>query len=236
MTTPVSHGYPDWRQYVGQTDIEVYTDAVVVGAATVIHGRFFVGTSQYLQILYQNASGAGGARLTLSWYKAATGAALIGTQTIDVRLGLFATGTMACLGPYVELSSIADAAGRNIIIRVWQANNPGQENFTLINGSMIAQDFTLIPNGVTQNYLANCVKWGWGYWNAQVHGAAAWDAKLRAIDYLGVATLMDFIPANTAQPVHTIHLPARPLQIDITNSDAVNRNVFCVLSAHVGNI
>lgn len=232
MTTPVQYGHPDFQRTTANADIRVLNNQFVVGAVTVIHGRFFVGTTPSIHVLY--SVNAGGARLTASWFGSETGADLIGTQTVDVLLGQFADGTLPALGPYVELSSICDAAGRTVNIQVWQTTTPATAPPFAVSGQLINVNGTAVGAGVTRTDDATQVCWGWGHWNARLEGAASTRILLLAVDYLGNVTFLDYTSQVDTAPGRMVMLPRMPVRVTSFNNTAAPAGLYLNVSVNVG--
>lgn len=224
MTTPVRHGFPDWGRHSAATDINVFNNQAVVGAATVIHGRFLVGTAPFVHLLY--GVSAGGARLTLTWYGSQAGADLIATNTVDVRSIAQADGSFPCLGPYLELSSIADAAGRVVNLQVWQTEKAGSGFPLGYPDSLIAVPIAVLGAGATRTDNAQAVMWGWGHWFAATEAATTFVHTLQAVNYLNVVNFIAHKGLGVPMGETLFHLPPQMIRVVTTNFDAVAHNVF----------
>lgn len=232
MTTPVAHDHPDWMRTLANTDIGVFNNQVSVGVAGVNHGRFLVGTSPYIQLTYSVQ--AGGARLTLDWYNAKTGSALIGTNTVDILAGGVANGSFPCLGPYVELSSVADANNRTVNLQAWQSSVAGWGAPMNTPGQLIVADAVAVPTATTTDFNAADVMWGWGFWHSHFEGGSVFRHRLYAVSYQSVATLLDFVPASMNIAGNNLMIPPRPMRIQVLQNDGVNRELFATLTVHPG--
>jgi hypothetical protein len=232
MTSPVAYDHPDYQRTTANTGIRVFGNNVVVGAATVGHGRFLVGTSPYVHLLYN--VNAGGARLTLTWYGSAAGADLIATNTVDVRAGQFADGGFPCLGPFLELSSIADAANRTVTLQVWQANSGGNGVPLSFPDNLIVVDTQVLAGGGTRTDNASAVLWGWGHWFALMEAAVTWASTLYAVDYQNNQCLLDLKGLGVAAGGSLFLLPPQPIRVITRNFDAGAHNVNVSVNHHVG--
>lgn len=232
MTTPTLYDFPDWQRGKAATDIRVSSGAPVVGAATATQGRFLVAGAPFLQVLFQVS--AGGAKMTLDWYDAQTGGGLLGTNEIHVLAGLFAAGAVPCLGPYVEISLIADAAARIVTYQVWQSSTYGFGVPSGFPGQLISVDNGNIAAGTTRTDNANCVRWGWGFFHADIEATANTRIRLLAVTYLGATAVLDFVLNTKTGTPSMILLPPMPLRLESLNLNVGAVSLWASLWTHVG--
>jgi hypothetical protein len=232
MTTPISHGHPDWGRTIAATDIQVIRVTHVQAAVEDDLGTFFVGNMPYfwVRMLVNN----GGAKLVLSWMDAATGGNVIATNEVHTRVTITATGPFAVLGPWVQITSLTDVIPRTITVNAWQSLAGGQEVTPDLGNILISQNGTAIGAGATSTYNPIRARWGWGYWSARIESSASTRILLLAVDYLGAVQLLDYTAQGDTAPGRLILLPPMPIRITAFNNDASIRSVYAVVLAHPG--
>lgn len=233
-TTPVQYDHPDYKRTVANTDIRVFAGQATVGVVSVLHGRFLVGTSPFVQLIYQVS--AGGARLTLSWYDGPTGSNLIAVNTVDVLAGVVANGPFPCLGPFLELTSIADAANRTVTLVCWQASVEGNGTPNSFPDNLIVADVVVVGAGATRTDNAASVNWGWGHWVVQMEAATSWLSRLYAVDFQGNTRLIDAVGLGIPAGGRLFFLPANPIRVVTTNFDGVAHNLLLSVNHRLNSL
>ena len=235
MTTPVQHGHPDWSRTVSASDILVLdTGTVAQAAATVVHGRFFVGNLPYLWV--RLFVGGGGARMRLHWYEDLAGGVAIAENLVDVLFPGVAEGPFAVLAPFVEVATLVDAAPRDVNARVWQGLQPSQTDTQLGGCALLSAFQSPVPGFTANTYNAVLVRWGWGHWTALFDLPASYYIRLNAVDYLGVQTLIGFIHSSNPHNGGVIVLPPQPIQIVALNNVAAGHVLTYAVLVHPGPV
>lgn len=232
MTTPVTHDHPDWQRTVSAADIRVidFNDTQTVG--TLSYGRVFVGNLPFLFITL--AVSAGGARLALTFYPSESAVNAIGANIVDTRAGLVASGPIAVLGPWVDMTVTIDATPRTVILEVWQTLVAGQETNPPTLPRLITQDTVSVANNTATFYEATAVKWGWGFWHAGFENTTTHRIKLHQMDYLGVRTMWDFILNGAPDQGKLIPIPAKPLSVEAFHQEGAARFFWTTVLMHPG--
>lgn len=235
MTTPVQHGHPDWSRTVSASDILVVdTGTIAQAAATVVHGRFFVGNLPFLWVrLFVDG---GGARLRLHWYEDLTGGVAIAENLADTRFPAVAEGPFAVLAPFVEVATLVDATPRDVNCRVWQGLQPSQTDTQLGGSGLLSAYQSPVPGFTTNTYDANLIRWGWGYWTSLFDLPASYSVRLNAVDYLGAATLLAYNHFTNPHPGGLIVIPAQQMQIQALNNVAAGHVVTFSVFVHPGPV
>lgn len=232
MTTPSAHDHPDWARTISGTDVKVWSATTAVGVGTVVLGRFLVGNLTHIQL--SMSVDVGGARMFALWYDQETGGTTIATDRVDCRAGIPARGALEVLGPWVQLSLVADAAGRNVSLQVWQSLTAGQGASELIPGNMIAVDTAVLGAGATRTDDALVTRWGHGHWFGHMEAATTFFIKLLGVDYQGNTYMWDAVGLGIPMGSRRIVLPRGPMRIVTTNFDAAPHNISLSLNYHVG--
>jgi hypothetical protein len=233
MTTPVQHGHPDWARTISAADILVIdTGTVQQNNVTEVRGRFFVGNLPHIWV--RIFCDAGGVRLRLHWYQAATGGSAIAENLVDARFISIAEGPFAVLAPFVEVTTIVDAVGRNVNCRVWQGLQASQTDTQNAGSGLLSQFQSNVNAGVINTYDAVLIRWGWGYWTSTFDNPASYGIRLNAVDYLGNVTLLGYHHSANKNPGGPIILPPQRMQITAHNNTAAAHVVTFTVFAHPG--
>lgn len=233
MTTPIAHGYPDWGRQSAASDIRVLEiNGLQQNIPTAGRGTFFVGNSPYIWIIL--SVDVGGLRLSLNWRDAASGGVLIASDAVDTLAGRSCDGPIAVKGPYLEIFTNVDLAGRVITVRIWHSRSVGQDHRANQHNGLIAIDAGNVNAGATQTFNPAAVRWGWGYWNTYISACAVGSMKLYALDYLGAVQLLGYWEAGFGPLATLLVLPPRPIQSVTFNGDAVARTYFISVYCHPG--
>lgn len=214
----------------------VYDQTVTQTVVLLDHGTFFVGNMPYVYIKLSIPLGVGGARLSLAWYSDKTLTDFIGQDNADSRGDIWAQGAIPVLAPYLRLFTSTDIQPRQIHVEVWQT----QQAVTTFDGaagnSLIAIDQFLVGAGTVVAFDAATVRWGWGYWYADLETPIGGRRiKLQATDYAGNRTLVDVVLASKESQKTLLLLPPQPLRIEVNNVGAA-ANFWGVLYHHAGPV
>lgn len=212
---------------------QTYTQNQLVQTFNSTGKRWYVGTNPYVALRY-NCDPGGGVRLAFQWYPAETGGTLMGSNTFDTRAGIEGQGSIAALGPYVEIIVTVDAIPRDVSLGLWSARAPhvgnsfnGPRNALIsVNGVNVA------PGTRTDNAFA--VRWGWGHWTSVFDNGVDTRSTLEALDYQNNAHLLDVMGAGISNDSRLVLLPAMPVRLVQLNADAGALNLYASVLMHPG--
>lgn len=230
LTSPVSHGFPDWNRSVAASDIQIFNNLALNLTGLTQTDVFFVGHMPYM---YIRANSTSSVNVGVSWFadKAAT-ISLFG-DVITTTTGGEAIQSVPVRGPYVRFTLERGAYPGTIGFQALMTPVP----FNAYSGTdgentLISVDGTNVGAGVTSNFNATNTRGGWAYWHAHLETAAAFRIRLQAIDFTGVAHLIDIVPASVNQEGKMLFIPALPMRMQVFNADAVARTFFGTLVHH----
>lgn len=233
-TTPVEHDHPDWARTVSAATIKVFQLTQSQGAASIVHGRFFVGNLPQLWVSLSAVND--GARLQLDWYDAISGGSRITQNTVDVLNQGFAHGPIPTLGPYVEVTTLVNSTPTIVGFAVWQGLVSGQSEIDAIANTLLSVDGQNVNALTTVTHTAQVVRWGWGHWHSIFDNGTDTLSRLYAVDYTGTATLLDTMGAGISNDSRLVLLPRMPVRIVSLNADAVARALYLAVLFHPGPV
>lgn len=224
MTSPVQHGHPDWSRTVSASDIlALDTGTVQQNNLTEVRGRVFVGNLPYIWV--RAFADAGGVRLRLHWYAAASGGSAIAENLVDARSPAVAEGPFAVVAPFVEIATLVDAVGRNVNCRVWQGLQPSQTDTQLAGFGLLSQFQSAVPAATINLYTSSLIRWGPGYWTSTFDAPASYGIRLDAIDYLGNVTLLAYNHSANPHAGGPLYIPPQQMRISAHNNTAAGHVV-----------
>lgn len=229
MVSP--HGYPDWNRQASVSDVHIDQGIgnVIVDGATVYSG--YVGNFRSIGMRLDSATT--GMRFTFRFSHTAGAVVRNAVHAIDVRSATPYQGSIPVMAPYLDVVVNAAAAGQTIDWILWGNYTTGRPNAGDPLGSiLIADNNTTVNAGVTKVVNAGLVHPGDAYWTCR-QSSGSWSALLEALDYQGNVTAFDVMSSAGGQEGHhNVVLPAMPVRISFTNSDAANHTHHVFLAAH----
>lgn len=152
MTTPLSHGYPDWARQSAESDIIVYFVAGQALPALTTVGPFFVGGMPSLYLAYGGTGIRN--RVQFSFYADAALSQLVDQDAVTVSQNGAYTGSITVFAPYVTLTFEADTYPQTYNARVVMA--PDARAATGANasaGQLLLGAPTNVPAGTNQDVI-----------------------------------------------------------------------------------
>jgi hypothetical protein len=206
----------------------------IQGALLVSHGTFFVGNLPSIHL--QLSVLAGGVQLEFSWLDAETGGNQVAITRVDTRAGIGASGPFAVISPFVEISTLVDAIGRDIELDIWQTLTQGQDVASFASNVLIGVDNDPLAALGTNTYNVLQTRWGWGHWAIVVDNCVDWRARLLTLDYQGNVTLLSVFADDTTGGRELVLLPAAPIRVVVQNFTGGATAVFLGVQYHPGPV
>jgi len=226
MTTPITHGYPDWGRFSAQADVVYNVENGTVAANPVTRGAYFVGNVPAVGFFFSVTAGA--ATVLVEWYDSAALTNLLATETYEFPNGTFTQTTLATLGPYLFLSILDGGAGVTFNCRLWAAP-VGRSWASGAGGSvLISVTNTAIAAGVTATNNASEIYVGPAYWTGW-QGLANFVVFLEALDITGAVTTLDRWQSAGLDFWRPVYLPPGRVRIRHVNQSGANTVYSSVL-------
>ncbi len=230
MTSPVSHGFPDWGRQRAASDISILSITNQVANPTIQSDVLFVGNMPYM---FVEAVTAGRMAVDITWFADAGGIDNLGGDRLATPTGGDATVCIPVRGPYVRFDITATPAPQNVNLRVFMTptrfnvQTDGQGNSTLITANGV-----ILGAGANVTLSATVVRAGWGRWGGVLAGSTNMQMRLESVDFNGTVRLYDVIDSSGARTGGLVYVPALPMQIVIINGDPAAHAYHVALSVH----
>lgn len=230
MTTPLQHGYPDWGRQRAASDILVLNVNNVAIPGNRVDGPLFVGTQPYL---YAHALCANQAEITLDWFADAAATIALERDQLVTGIGGDVTQCVPVAGPYLRITTNTSVNPSTTTLRFYMTSSPFA-HFATTGGlnTLISVDNAVIGGFGVATTNATAARGGWVYWNASIYDRTPIFARLFAVQFSGVATLLDFNyhPVNATGKM--VLAPALPLRITVQEQTGVGSTYSAVAIHH----
>lgn len=230
MTTPLSHGFPDWGRQRAASDINILTLSSVNLVASTVYGPFFVGNMPYLYLRFDSASSM---NVGIAWFADAAA-----TQSLFGDVATTATGgecvvAIPVRGPYVRFTVGRGAYPGTVSVQAYMtptrfnvySGTDGETNLITIDGSTINA-------GATSTVNATSTRAGRVHWDATLVLGVVYLVRLYAVDFVGTLHLLGVIDSNTGRGGGVLYVPALPLRVLFSNFDGANKTAYLSVVHH----
>lgn len=230
MTTPVSHGYPDWVRQVAQADavLDSYSFGPVGGITT--KGRYFTGGFKYVGVQVSITGNPG--FLSFLWYDSQTGGTLIGSQAVPFRNSETLSVSIPVQGPWLAVQYIATAGNITGNGLLWTIAGDSPSTAGPLAPKTLIASGTSILAGATRTDSSTEIMGGKAFFSAD-SSLATWVAILEAVDQTGATTGVARL-SNLTIPGMYLLIPSTPMQIRSVNTTGGNGPIRCFLNS-LGN-
>lgn len=218
MTSPVSHGYPDFGRYRATADkVLIAQTAAVINAPQTL-SRLFVGDTPYVFISLSPAVNHFHCRI--DFYDAPSAGNRFSGQALSVRLNQAASWTIPVAGPWMEVILTANAYPATYTLRMDTAHVPYSGLAGEHDGNILLAANQNILAGASATVTAIRVWPGEAHWFCE-SAVATWTARVETLDYLGTATIIDEMRKTAAgDDGRQIFIPPISVQMVVTNQSA----------------
>lgn len=216
------------------------------GTTTVI-GPFSTDSMPYFINVFCETISPIGISIDFDWYDVATGGDRIDNNTATIRStlgGEIARGSFPVISPWVVITvrSTGVIPSGNFNLDLWLSAVPTQGDGVTSAASnlLLAEDGATLVTGVAQQFVAEQVRWGWGFWTAQVinpatgTAAANWIARMYSLNRTGTALLLDAVGSGAMWVPRMIFFPSNTIMVEVEQNDGANRDLYLSARFHPG--
>jgi hypothetical protein len=230
MTQPVPHGYPDFGRYSARADLLLTNQQNVAVNVDTNYVIGFVGGIEALGVS-ANSNGTG-ALWHFDYFSDDTYTLLLSRTSVETGSNRPFEKSLPTYGPFLRITLSPNAAGSTYTLVVWSTtqfaiSNNGQPQRSVL----IGQTTVNIAAGATSTFTAARVWPGGATWTVTGQ-TTGFRATLSHLSRAAVATVMDSIQrATLGTEHHQLFLPARVIEVAITNTSAGAANFDTYVTA-----
>lgn len=224
----------------------ITTDSLT-GTTTTLPGRFSTDSMPYFINVFCETISQISVSIDFDWYDVPTDGERIDNNTVTINSavgGEIARGSFPVIAPWVEITirTTAVIPSGNFTLDLWLSGVPTQGDGVVSAASnlLLAEDGTTLVSGAAQQFQADQVRWGWGFWTCQVvdaaTGAAAanWLARLYSLNRTGTQLLLDSVGSGGLWIPRMIFFPSNTILLDVVQNDGANRTLYATARFHPG--
>lgn len=218
MTSPVSHGYPDYGRFSARADKFIHSQANVVISAEQIYGPYFVGDVEYLGIRVFGQTN--NVSVHAEFLDTPSASFFLSARAFEVNQNCTLDRTILVMGPYVQFRVSPSAANTQFTLRAWTSHASAAGDLSGAASPTLISFAQVIAAG--GNFEADATRiWpGQALWSVSA-SVAAWIFELRTVGYTGTITN---IAVHTRPAIDSdtflVFLPAQQARIRVTNQAA----------------
>lgn len=215
MTSPVSHGYPDYGRFMAGADKLLASDTQVGVNASTIYPRLFVGDVDYVSVFLRSLINH--FAFTLRFLDANVGGNLLSQQVCSVRNATEFDATIPTAGPFLELEATPSGAGSSFQRSFATAHSPHIGMRSGYNDPILISFNQVIGAGANATFNALRVYAGEAHWFTE-SAADDWTSRLETFDYAGASIIIDEFHTNiVTDKGRQVFVPPVNMRIVVTN-------------------
>lgn len=230
MTSPVSHGFPDWGRQRAASDISILSITNQAANPVIQSDILFVGNMPYMFV--EAIAPAGRMVVDITWFADAGGIDNLGGDVVATPSTGDAVVCIPVRGPYVRFDITATPAPTNVNLRVFMTPQRFNSVAGLGHANLISENGGTIGAGATQTFTATRTRAGWATWSCAMGFSNNFTAALQAIDFNGGITLLGVAGGNVPNVGAIVLLPALPINVVMQNFDGVAQTRWCTVVHH----
>lgn len=211
-------GFPDFARRSARSDELLYDAAIGPDEPNDQTDLFSVGGANSLGI---NAFGTSGAlRYEFDWYMDAAQTFYLGTQIVHLSDGREFTGSIPCIGPYVQVTTFGPGGVGSHSFTLWTVFSSGPHSMEVASMQLVSRDGVNVAAGGNTSETSQVV-WA-GYATINIATAlATWRVTVQARRYDGTLfNLYRFTQVGGLTQTHQIALPMQNVVVTFFNDTA----------------
>jgi len=228
VTTPISHGYPDYGRYAAIGDKLLYHTAGAVIAAPLTPARMFVADVPYLAVGFVDSNN--NADVTITFWTDATAGVLLGTFAFAARAGTLFQRTIPTQGPWVEFTIAPQGGNLTFTLTVSTAANTWANQNNSRSNALITKLNENVNAGVTEDWDGAYISPGQAFFYGE-HASATVEIRLVTVDALGNEVPILRQPPTVLTMAQMVFLPAEMPRIKLINGSAAVQLFHAFLTA-----
>lgn len=225
--TIVPTGYPDWSRRAARSDESIFQGWLGSAAPTKDTGIISVGGSSSIgvDILPQ----VGSARYQIYWWLDEAGTTYLTEHFIHVPAGTHFSGSIPCLGPFMQIYVDDTSALDYALVSVWTVWQPGPHGREV--GDLRLAAFTNTPIAAGASASQTSAKVAPGMATLTIRSSvASFVVTVIAWRYDGTSFNIAMVDGNGGQSQsHLVSLPANKITLVINNTSAGAGNFWAYL-------